>query len=102
MLERMYLSINYLRFLPHILLFCITKNKEIIREDIIAYRNEYQLKGNDIHVFIQFLMPTIPFQHSPSVRNGILLLSLPSTVGYGHCIGCRCYPHECDGCFCRV
>ena len=62
MLERMYLLINYLRFLPHILLFCITKNKEIIREDIIAYRNEYQLKGNDIHVFIQLMSHNLSFR----------------------------------------
>ena len=92
MLERIYLSVNYLRFLPHIFVYLLSKNKGIIQEDIAAYRDEYQLRGSVVHVLVHLLTHNTSFRSLYYYRigkvkwliqwlgKGINNLTIPPTV----------------------
>lgn len=47
--------LNLFRFIPHILAFKISKNKDLLTEDIVAYKTEYQIKGSNVWVLIHLL-----------------------------------------------
>lgn len=62
MFESLYLFFGFLRFLPHIVIYSLHKNKGVIREDIAAYKNEYSLKGNDVFVLVHQLSHNTSFR----------------------------------------
>lgn len=62
MLERLFVYLNYIRFLPHIVFFITSRKKETIKEDVVAYREEYGLKGSGLFVFVQLLSHNTSFR----------------------------------------
>lgn len=62
MLERAFVYCNFIRFLPHLILFSISNNKEVIKEDVEAYREEYGLNGGGLYVFVQLLSHNTSFR----------------------------------------
>lgn len=92
MLKKLYVYISFLRFWPHLLIFGLSKNKPMIKEDIKAYRGEYGLKGGLTFVLLQLLVHNTSFRSLFYYRIGVLKwfiqwfakgmvnLTIPSTV----------------------
>lgn len=55
MIEKIYICVNFLRFWPHIIFLFISKNKSIIKEDLEAYKNEYNLNFCLIYLFVHLM-----------------------------------------------
>jgi len=55
MIERIYICVNFLRFWPHIFFLYISKNKNTIKEDIVAYKKEYNLKFGFLYLFVHLM-----------------------------------------------
>lgn len=60
--EKCYIALCYLRFLPHIIFFLVCKRKESIIFDLKVYKEEYKLKGGNVHLLIQLLAHNISFR----------------------------------------
>ena len=56
MVEKTYVALNFLRFLPHLLVFAFAGNKKVITDDVSAYKNEYGLKGGRLYLLVHFLL----------------------------------------------
>lgn len=92
MIEKLYVFMGFLRFLPHIVLFFLNENKVIIKEDIVAYKNEYNLKGNTSYLMVHLLTHNTSFRSLFYYRigkwkwlcqwlgKGTVNLTLPPTV----------------------
>lgn len=63
MVEKTYVALNFLRFLPHLLVFAFAGNKKVITDDVSAYKNEYGLKGGRLYLLVHLLT------HIPSFRS---------------------------------
>lgn len=72
MLKKLYVYISFLRFWPHLLIFGLSKNKPMIKEDIKAYRGEYGLKGGLTFVLLQLLVHNTSFRSLFYYRIGVL------------------------------
>lgn len=62
-MERLYVALSFLRFLPHLLVFSFRGNKKVIIDDVFAYKNEYGLKGGRLYILAHLLA------HNPSFRS---------------------------------
>lgn len=62
MVEKVYVSMGFLRFLPHLMVFAFNRNRAIIKEDICAYKNEYDLKGNTHYILVHLLTHNTSFR----------------------------------------
>lgn len=47
--------LNILRFFPHLILSTMSKNKNLILEDIKAYKKEYKMLGSNLYVLLHLL-----------------------------------------------
>ena len=92
MMERLYVLISFVRFWPHLLLFCASKNKAFIEEDISAYRAEYDMKGGRVYDLVRLLAHNTSFRSLFYYRigkrkwlcqwlaKGTVNLTIPATV----------------------
>jgi serine O-acetyltransferase len=55
MFEKLFLTFNYLRFFPHILVFLVSSKKDVIREDLDAYKREYGMRGGAVATLVKLL-----------------------------------------------
>ena len=62
MAERLLMLISYVRFLPHLILFGLSRQKTMIVEDISAYKNEYGLKGSMTNMMVRLLAHNTSFR----------------------------------------
>lgn len=92
MLEKLYVTMGFIRFLPHLIVFLVGKNKLAIHEDIAAYQNEYGLKGSPTFLLLHLLTHNTSFRSLFYYRigkwkwlcqwlgRGTVNLTIPSTV----------------------
>lgn len=95
MIEKLYVSMGFLRFLPHLLVYVFSGNREIIKEDIFAYKNEYDLKGSTHYILVHLLTHNTSFRSLFYYRigkwkwictllgKGTVNLTIPPTVQIG-------------------
>ena len=92
MIEKLYVHISFLRFLPHLVIYSLVGNKTIIEKDVAAYKHEYGLKGNAIYLLVHLLAHNTSFRSLFYYRigkwkwlcqwlgKGTVNLTLPPTV----------------------
>ena len=61
-MERLYVALSFLRFLPHLLVFAFSGNRAIIKEDLCAYKNEYDLTGSTQYIMVHLLTHNTSFE----------------------------------------
>lgn len=95
MIEKLYVSMGFLRFLPHLLVFAFSGNRAIIKEDICAYKNEYDLKGSTHFILVHLLTHNTSFRSlfyhrigkwkwiCTLLGKGTVNLTIPPTVRIG-------------------
>jgi len=54
-IKKLMLYLNIIRFLPHFILYYLSKNHLLINEDLVAYKKEYDLKGSNRYALLHFL-----------------------------------------------
>lgn len=94
-MERLYVILSFMRFLPHLLVFAFSGNKTIIKVDISAYKDEYGLKGGTVYLLVHLLTHNTSFRSLFYYRigkwkwicrwlgKGTVNLTLPPTVKIG-------------------
>ena len=117
MIERLYVLVNYLRFAPHLFFFLVSKNRELIRKDVAAYKKEYGLRGNISYMFVHLMthnksfrslfyyrignirwlcqwlgkgMTNLSLPQSAQIEEGLLLFHAYSTILNAKSIGKGC------------
>lgn len=117
MIEKLYVSMGFLRFLPHLLVYAFSGNSAIIKEDIFAYKNEYDLKGSTHYILVHLLTHNTSFRslfyyrigkwkwicsllgkgtvnltipHSVQIGSGLLLFHAYGTILNAKSIGKNC------------
>ena len=54
-LKRIIVYLNIIRFWPHVLCYFFAGNKQLINEDLDAYKKEYSITGSNIYALLQLL-----------------------------------------------
>ena len=54
-MKSLIVHLNIIRFWPHLILFLVSKYKALIMEDLMAYKNEYQIKNGTYTALLHFL-----------------------------------------------
>lgn len=54
-MKKLFVYLNIIRFFVHILSFLVSKNKSLIKEDLAAYKKEYQLFGTNSYALLYLL-----------------------------------------------
>jgi serine O-acetyltransferase len=54
-MKKLFVFLNIFRFFIHTLCFVVSKNKPLIKEDLAAYKKEYQLLGTDGYALLYLL-----------------------------------------------
>ena len=77
-IKKIVLYLNIIRFWPHILCYLFSKNKQLIKEDLVAYRKEYGLSESNTYCLLNLLFHNKSFRSLFYFRIGSLkwLLSL--------------------------
>ena len=60
--ETLYIFVCYIRFIPHIVFFLFSKNNNIIKCDLEVYKKEYDLRWDNVHLFVHLLAHNTSFR----------------------------------------
>lgn len=61
-IKKLIVYLNIIRFLPHICLYRLSKNRSLILEDLDAYKKEYKITGGNIYSLLHFLFHNKSFR----------------------------------------